>query len=146
MANETFISGDDLVFSIWDGSNSYDPVACVTNSSLSESVEINQVYTKCDPGNAANTPAGYSYEISVEGIYIDEAVDIDKTSHALLAASLRNKTAVEWSMSTGLSGTATQYGTAYITSLELTGEANGNATFSATLIGTGSISSTNPNP
>lgn len=145
MANETFISGDTLIFSIWDGSNSYDPIACVTSSSLSESVEINSVFTKCDAGNAVTTPGGYSYEISGEGIYIDEAVDTNRTSHALLATAMRAKTAVEWKFATGLTSPTAQYGTGYITALELTGDANENATFSFTISGTGTIAETDPN-
>ena len=145
MANETFISGDTLVFSIWDGTNSYDPIACVTSSALSENVEMAEVFTKCDPGNAAVTPKGYSYEISGDGIYIDEATDANRFSHALLKAKLRAKTLVEWKMATGLTSPTAEYGSGYITSLELTGDANENATFTFTITGTGSISSTDPN-
>lgn len=143
MANETFIKGDDVLFSIWD-TDAYEPIACVTSSSISESVEIDEVQTKCDPGNIVKTPLTYSYEISLEGIYIDEAVDTARQSHGKLKALLRNKTRITWRMSTGITSPTNEYGYGYITSLDLTGDAGTNATFSATISGSGAITSTDP--
>jgi hypothetical protein len=143
MANETFIKGDDVLFSLWD-TDAYEPIACVTSSSISESVEIDEVQTKCDPGNIVKTPLTYSYEISLEGIYIDEAVDSARQSHAKLKALLRGKTRVTWKMATGITSPTDEYGFGYITSLDLTGDAGTNATFSATISGTGAITSTDP--
>lgn len=145
MAGETFIKGNTVILSIWDESNSYDPVACLTSNSISESVEVDEVETKCDPGNAVKTPGTYSYEISAEGIYIDEAVDTGKTSHALLKGYMRAKTEITWKMDTGLTSPTAEYGTGYITSLELTGDSGENANFSVTISGTGAITSTDPN-
>ena len=147
MAGETFLKGNTVIFSVWDGTDSYDPLACITSSTLSEEVEVDEVETKCDPGNIIKTPGSYSYEISAEGIYIDEAVDTNRSSHAVLKALLRAKTLITWRMATSLStsGQENEYGTGYITSLELTGEAGENATFSVTISGTGSISTTDPN-
>lgn len=145
MANETFITGDTVIFSMWDGSDSYDPIACITTSTLTESVELNERLTKCDPGNTVVTAGGYSYEISGEGFYIDEATDTNRTSHALLKAKLRAKTQITWKMATGLTSPTAEYGTAYITSLELTGPAGEDTTFSFTFTGSGAISSTDPN-
>lgn len=145
MANETFIGGNTVIFSMWDGSDSYDPIACVTSSSISESVEIDEVETKCDPGNIVKTPGSYSYEITGEGIYIDEAVDTNRTSHDLLKDKLRAKTAITWKMATGLTSPTDEYGTAYVTALELTGDAGENATFTFTLSGTGAITTVDPN-
>ena len=144
MANETFIKGDDVLFSIYDTS-AYEPIACITSSSLSETVDIEEVQTKCDPGNIVKTPLTYSYEISLDGIYIDEAVDTGKQSHAKLKALLRAKTLVTWKMSTGVTSPTDEYGFGYITALDLTGDAGANATFTATISGTGAITSTDPN-
>ena len=145
MAGETFISGDVVIFSIYDGTDSYDPIACVTSSALSESVEVDSVQTKCDPGNVVQTAGAYSYEITGDGIYIDEAVDTNKFSHELMKDLLRAKTLITWSMATGVTSPTTEYGTGYITALELTGEAGENATFSFTISGTGAITATDPN-
>ena len=80
MANETFIKGNQVVFSIWD-TDAYEPMACITSSSISESLEIDEIETKCDPGNIVKTPGSYSYEITSDGIYIDESVDTGLQSH-----------------------------------------------------------------
>lgn len=145
MANETFLNGDSVIFYIWDGVNSYDPIACVESSTLTESVEIDERQTKCDPGNVVKTPGAYSYEISAEGVYIDESTDTNRFSHNLLHDLMVAKTAVEWKMDTALTSPTAYYGTAYITSLELTGPAGEDATFSITLSGTGAMTETDPN-
>lgn len=144
MANETFISGDDVLFSIWNGSDAYEPIACVTSSSISESVAVDEVQTKCDPGNIVKTAGVYSYEISGDGIYIDEAVDTAKQSHDALKTLLRAKTLITWKMSTGLTSPTDEYGFGYITSLDLTGDSGTNATFTFTIGGSGAITSTDP--
>lgn len=144
MAQETFIKGNAVVFSIWD-TDAYEPMACITSSSISESLEIDEVETKCDPGNIVKTPGSYSYEISADGIYIDEAVDTDKQSHGKLKALLRAKTKITWKMTTGITTPVAEYGYGYITALDLTGESGSNATFSITISGTGAITSTDPN-
>lgn len=143
MANEKFIKGDAVLFSIWDTA-AYEPIACLTSSSISESVEIEEVQTKCDPGNVVKTPLVYSYEITGDGIYIDEAVDTGRQSHAKLKALLRGKTLITWKMTTGITSPTDEYGFGYITSLDLTGDAGANATFTFTLAGTGAITSTDP--
>ena len=143
MANETFIKGDDVLFSIWD-TDAYEPIACVTSSSLSETVNIEEVQTKCDPGNIVKTPLTYSYEISLDGIYIDEAVDLARQSHGKLKTLLRNKTRITWRMATGITAPTSEYGFGYITALDLTGDAGTNATFTATISGTGAIVSVDP--
>ncbi len=143
MAGETFIKGNTVIFSVYDTS-AYEPLACITSSSISESVDIEEVETKCDPGNIVKTPGSYAYEITADGIYIDEGVDTGKQSHAKLKALLRAKTLITWKMATGISSPSAEYGTGYITALDLTGEAGANATFSVTISGTGAIVSTDP--
>ena len=144
MAGETFIAGNTVIFSIYDAA--WEPIACITSSSLSESVEVNEIETKCDPGNLVKTPGSYSYEITAEGIYIDTAVDTGKQSHRDLAALMRAKTQIEWRMATGITVVTEEFGDAYITSLELTGEAGQDGTFSMTLSGVGAITPTDPHP
>lgn len=145
MANETFIKGDNVLLSIYnEAASDYEPVACITANSLSENVNVTEVQTKCDPGNIVKTPDAYSYEISVDGIYIDESVDANRQSHAALKSLLRAKTKINWKLSTGLANDDAEYGTAYITSLELTGDAGQNATFSSSISGTGAIVQVDP--
>lgn len=144
MAGETWIEGNVVVFSIWDGTDSYDPIACIETSTISEEVEVNERETKCDPGNIIKRPGSYSYEITAEGIYIDEAVDTNRYSHGLLKSLLRAKTLITWRMATGITA-ANEYGTGYITSLELTGESGEDATFTITISGVGAITAVDPN-
>lgn len=143
MAGETFIQGDDVILSIYDTS-AYEPIACLTSNSISESVEVREAATKCDPGNLVRTPGTYSYELSAEGIYIDGAVDTGKQSHGELAALMRAKTLITWRLATDLTSPTHIYGTGYITALELTAPADDNATFSITISGVGAVSSTDP--
>lgn len=143
MANETFIKGNVVVFSVWE-TDAYEPLACITSSSISESLEIDEIETKCDPGNIVKTPGSYSYEITADGVYIDEGVDTGKQSHGKLKALLRAKTLITWKMATGITTPTTEYGYGYITSLDLTGEAGSNATFSVTISGTGAIVTVDP--
>ena len=146
MASETFIAGNTLIFSIWDtrATAAYEPIACVTSSAISESVAVNEIETKCDPGNIVKTPGSYSYEISGDGVYIDGAVDTDKQSHRELVALMRAKTLITWKMATGITVTTVEYGTAYITAVDLTGESGSDATFTFTLSGSGAITSVDP--
>jgi hypothetical protein len=144
MANESFIKGDNVLFSIWNGVDEYEPIACITSSSISESVAIDEVTTKCDPGNIVRTPGAYSYEISGDGLYIDEAVDTARQSHAKLKALLRAKTRLTWRMSTGITTPTNEYGFGYLTALDLTGEADVNTTFTFTISGTGAIVTVDP--
>lgn len=143
MANETFIKGNTIIFSIWE-SDAYEPIACMTSNTISEGVEIDEIETKCDPGNIIKSPGSYSYEITGDGIYIDESTDTGLQSHGKLKALLRAKTKITWKMATGITSPASEYGYGYITALDLTGEAGSNATFSITISGTGAITSTDP--
>lgn len=143
MAGEKFIKGNSVIFSIYD-TDGYDPIACITSSSISETLEVDEIETKCDPGNIVKTPGSYSYEITGDGIYIDEAVDTGKQSHSKLKGYLRAKTLITWKMTTGITSPTDEYGTAYVTSCDLTGESGSNATFTFTLSGTGEIVPVDP--
>ena len=143
MAQETYIKGSSIIFSIWD-TDAYEPMACMTSNTLSEGVEIDEVETKCDPGNIVKSPGSYSYEISGDGIYIDESVDTGLQSHGKLKALLRAKTKITWKMTTGITTPPAEYGYGYITALDLTSEAGPNATFSITISGTGAIVTVDP--
>lgn len=146
MAGETFIAGNTVIFSIYDtrAVAAWEPIACVTSSALSESVAVNEIETKCDPGNLVKTPGTYSYEISGDGVYIDGAVDTDKQSHRELVALMRAKTQIEWRMATGITVTTEEFGDGYITAVDLTGEAGTDATFTFTISGVGAITGTDP--
>lgn len=147
MAGETFIKGDAVLFSIYNTTaTAWEPIGCIRSSALSETVNVNEKETKCDPGNIVKSAGSYSYEITGDGDYVDEAVDTGRQSHAALAALMRAKTLIDWRMATGISSPTEEYGTGYITALELTGESGQDATFTVTISGTGAISTTDPYP
>lgn len=144
MAGETFIAGNAVILSIYD-TDAYEPIGCLTSNSLSESRDVNETATKCDPGNIIRTAGTYSYELSGDGRYIDETVDTGRQSHNKLAGYMRAGTVLTWRLTTGITTPTEQYGTGILTSLELTGETNADAEFSFTIAGIGAIVSVDPN-
>lgn len=148
MAGETIIQGDDILLEIWDGTDSYRPIACLTDNSFSATVEVLENQNKCDPGNTIKTYGAVSYSISLEGQYIDttsSGEEVTKASHDYLLGLLAAKTSRTIKMDTGLTDTPAYYMTGIITDLELTGPAGDNATFSATIEVTGGYATTDPN-
>jgi len=143
----TFIKGDDLILSVYDGA-AYRPVACLTSNSLSESMGVIEVQTKCDPGVTQRQAGTYSYELSAEGEYIDTTsvgAEVTKASHDYMHSLFAAGAAVTWRMSTGLDDTTNYYGTAYMTELSADAPSGDEfATFSLTLSGDGSIVTTDP--
>lgn len=140
MAGETIIHGKLGILSIWDAS-AYEPVACVTSSSLATQLSVLESNTKCDPGNLVRNADQFSYEISVDGELIDTtSAGGDQTKHSwdqLLVLQMA-KTNVDWKYDVGLADT-TYYGTAILSDLNLDQAADANSAFSANLSGSGAI-------
>ena len=143
----TFIKGDVLILSIHDGS-AYRPVACLTSNSLSESMGIIEVSTKCDPGVSQKAAGTYSYEISAEGEYIDTTsagAETTKASHDYMHSVFQAGAEITWKMATGIADTSDYYGAGYLTSLSADAPTGDEfATFSMTLSGNGSIVTVDP--
>ena len=142
----TKIKGENLILYVWD-SSIYRPIACLTSNSLSETQNIIESQTKCDPGVIIKTPGTYSYELSAEGEYIDTTsvgAEITSASHDYLHSIFG--TSITWRLATGLTDTAFYYGTAIINDLSADFAAGDDlATFSASLTGSGSIVEVDPN-
>lgn len=140
-----FIKGDDLILYVYDGSI-YRPIACLTSNSLSETQNIIESQTKCDPGVIIKDAGSSSYEITAEGQYIDTTSvggQITKASHDYLR-TIRGTTKT-WKMDTGLADTSAYYGSAIIGDLSLdAGAGDELATFSCTLAGSGLILTADP--
>ena len=146
MANETIIKGYDGILYVWDTS-AYKPIACLTSNTLNTTLSIIETNTKCDPGNTVRTADTFSYELPCEGEYMDTTSaggDSAKASHDWLLVKQMAKTNITWKLDSGLADT-TYYGTAIIQNLGLVMPGTGNTTFSATLSGTGTIATTDPN-
>jgi hypothetical protein len=143
-----FISGDDLILSIALGTPlDWKPVACLTSNGISETTDFAETVTKCDPGVTVVTPTNYSYSISFEGLLTDTTTmggDTAKASWDAIKNIQRNKEEVQWKMATVASSLVEQYGNGYFDSLEITGAAGENISFTGSIKGTGSISASDP--
>lgn len=142
------IKGEAEILYIYDGA-AYAPVACLTSNELSESRNVIESQTKCDPGVIIKKPGTYSYEISLEGEYIKP--EASKESWEELNALIRSATGsiVEWKIETTWADASTnaEYGTAIFTELSKSAPAGDELiTFSGSLSGSGTITATNPNP
>jgi len=143
-----FIKGDVIILSIHDGSI-YRPVACLTSNSLSQTRNIIESQTKCDPGVIIKDAGSLSYEIAFEGRYIDTTsagAQVTLASHDWLKPNaMEVLTGNIWRMSTGLTDTPFYYGDGIMSDLELTADAGDElANFSGTLAGSGSIVEIDP--
>ena len=138
------IKGDAIILYLWD-SSAYRPIACLTSNSLSETTNIIEGQTKCNPGTVTKEIGTTTYELSCEGEYIDTTSangEITKASHDFLRNAKTSKQS--WRMSTGLTDTPFYYGTAIISDLSLDAAAGEISTFSATLSGDGLIVEVDP--
>ena len=142
-----FIKGDSVIFDIYNGVDAYEPIACLTSNTISETTNIIESQTKCATGQIIVDAGSYTYELSAEGQCIDTTSVGGQTSKASYD-KLRGYqgSAQTWRMSTGLTDTPYYYGTAIISDLEQTADA-GDAllTFSASFKGSGLIVETDPN-
>lgn len=145
---ENYIKGDQLIFYVYDGS-AYRPVACLTSNSLSEARNVIESQTKCAPGQTQRDSGSYTYEIAVEGQYIDTTSTggaTTKASHDYLHNIIVAGTAVTWKMDTGLTDTVAYYGTGVLSDLVLDAPAASEiATFTGTLSGSELVTTTDPN-
>ena len=143
----TFIKGDVNILYVHDDTI-WRPVACLTANSLSQTRNIIESQTKCEPGVVQKDSGSLAYEISAEGKYIDTTSvgsEITKASHDYLFGLMNAGTSFYWKLDTGLTDTTAYYGTAILGDLSWDAAAGDeHATFSATLAGSGSIVTTDP--
>jgi len=145
MAGENLIHGREGILSIWDGS-AYRPIGCLTSTSLNTSLSVLESNTKCDVGNIVRVPDQFSYELSVDGEYLDTTSvggDSAKASHDYVLNLQQSKEVVVFQLDTGLEDTI-YYGSAIITGLDLSQPADAISTFSINLSGTGSLLTDDP--
>ena len=154
MAGETIIRGREGILSVYDANATptpvYKPVACLTSTSLSSTLSILESNTKCDPGQTVRTPDQLSYEISVDGEYVDTTSVGGETtlaSHDFLFSLQQTQQSTGatniFRLETGLADT-TYYCNAILSDLVLDQSATENSTFSATLQVSGAVVTTDP--
>ena len=131
---------------VWNGTDAYEPIICLTSHSLNETVDEVSTRTKCDTGGATQRSAGaYSYEISFDGVYPE--VEASKIGWVGLRTKLRSLGNFDWKLITTYSDASTdeEYGNGYFSSLEKTAEIDTDITFTGSLMGSGLITDTDPN-
>lgn len=144
----TFIKGDTIILSIYDGS-AYRPVACLTSNSLAETRNVIESQTKCDPGQIIKQAGTYTAEISLEGQIIDTTSaggDTAKASHDYLHGIIVAGTDITWKMGSGSTDNDSYYGSGVLSALSLDAAAGDeNATFSGTISVSGLVTTSDPN-
>ena len=141
----TFIKGDAVILSIYDGS-AYEPIGCLTSNSLSVTRNVIEAQTKCAPGEITRVAGSTSSEVSFEATYIKN--DGGKTNFESLLGYINNisGTTQTWKMSTDQVTPVAYYGTAILADLEISAAAGDEfATFSGTLQNSGLILTVDPN-
>lgn len=149
MANQ--IKGELIVLSVYDVTGTiYRPVACLTSNSLSQTRGIIESQTKCDPGLTIKAAGSMSYNVSLEGNYIDTTSagsEVTSASHDYLKKEFMDTgIALTWRMDTGLTDTPFYYGTGILSDLEMTAPAGEEfVTFTGAIEGSGAIVEEDPN-
>lgn len=154
MADETFYIGNRFFLYLRNG-GSWKPFSCMTSNGLSETWDFAEVTTACDPGVTRRKPTTYSYEIPFEGVFTDTELpggDTSKVSWDTATTIARAKTRFDWKIAllrkdgSEEPNFAPQYGTAYFSALEISATDVDFITFTATLLGDGDITTTDPYP
>lgn len=125
--------GVDILILVRTGGTDQDPVFTVVGgqrgATLSESVETIEITHKASTGKEYDY--GWSdWTISCDGVYIE-----DDAGYAALVSAMRNKQQVQVRWSEG--GASKLEGMALVTSRDLDGPYDGEATYSVELQGTG---------
>lgn len=124
----------------------YEPVACLTNTSFSESSDLLETTTRDNAGWKSAIPTNQGYAISFDGIAFDSrGLDLNpadppptKISWDRLKIVKRNRTRFFWELRIqGLN--YVDFGTGYLVDLSADAPADGNSfiTFSGTILGYG---------
>ena len=133
---ETFYKGEEqILYLVVDSVDC--PIACLTENSFSEDVEMLDTTTTDNAGWRTSRPLNQSYTISFSGIQIitDETTPT-RYSLDLLRVLKRARTQVDWKI--GVDGVFEQTGSGYITELQENAPVGEYLSFSGTIEGYGS--------
>ena len=142
----TFIKGDNVILSIWNGTDAYEPIGCLTSNEISITRNIIEAQTKCDPGVIIKQAGSTSSEIPFEAIYIKTEAGKTDFDALLGFINVSNGANVTWKMTSDQTSPEAYYGTAVLSDLSLSASAGDEfATYSGTLSNSGLIKTTDPN-
>lgn len=139
----TFIKGDAIILSLYDGTSAYEPIACLTSNSLSLTRNVIESQTKCDPGVVIKTPGSLSYTLDCEGQAITTEAGLVSVNALITKMNLAVQLTDTWRMDDGNGGY--YYGTGILTDTTYDASAGDElATFSSTIEGSGLIVTADP--
>jgi len=142
----TFIKGDAIILSIWNGSDAYEPVGCLTSNSLSVTRTVIETQTKCDPSVMIKEAGTTTSEVSFEATYIK--TDAGKTDFDACLGFINSigLSTQDWKMTTDQDTPTAYYGTGVFSDLTLDAAAGDEfATYSGTIQNSGLITTVDPN-
>jgi TP901-1 family phage major tail protein len=135
MAN--FLNGSDLLVYIGSGSTAT-PVGYSRSCSISLSTNMADATTKSNDGFTEVIPTTKSWEVSVEGL----GVWNDNIALFVNAYNARTPLAISFYPTQLATGQMKYSGTAYLESLEISGEMEDGVTYSVSLKGSGALAIT----
>lgn len=142
----TFIKGDAVILSIWNGTDAYEPIGCLTSNEISITRNVIEAQTKCDPNVIIKQAGSTSSEVPFEAIYIKTESGKTDFDALLNFINVASGTTQDWKMTSDQISPVAYYGTAVLSDLSLSASAGDEfATYSGTLSNTGLITTTDPN-
>lgn len=142
----TFIKGDDVILSIWNGTDAYEPIGCLTSNEINITRNIIEAQTKCDPGVIVKQAGTTSSEVPFEAIYIKTESGKTDFDALLNFINIASGSTQDWKMTSDQTSPVAYYGTAILADLTLSASAGDEfATYSGTLSNSGLITTTDPN-
>ena len=142
----TFIKGDAVILSIWNGVDAYEPIGCLTSNEINITRNIIESQTKCSPDVIIKQAGSSSSEISFEATYIK--TEAGKTDFDALLGFINvvGGTTQDWKMTSDQLTPVAYYGTGIFSDLTLSASAGDEfATYSGTLSNSGLIVTVDPN-
>lgn len=130
----TFFNGNEqILYLVIDSVDC--PIACLTESNFSESVETIETTTVDNGGWTSSRPTNQSYNIDFSGVLIDDSLEASKHSLMKLRVIKRARTLVTWKIA--LDGVFEQTGEGYITEISEASPSGEFITFSGSIVGYG---------
>jgi hypothetical protein len=138
MATQGIFNGTDLLIKVIADGGTLGNIGHTTSCSLSLSQDLPEATTKDSSGMQEVISGVRSAEISFEGLVVyDESSGIQNQEE--VADFILNRNKVDWQFGTAESGDTIYSGEGFLSSVEVTAEMESPATYSGTIVVTGSI-------
>ena len=141
------IKGDVLILSIWNGTDAYEPLGCLTSNDLNITTNVIESQTKCNPGTIERVAGSTSSEVSFECEYVLDEDGLTNYAYLFDKINTISGTSQYWKISTGQTSPTDWYGKAILSDLSLSAPSGDEfATWSGTLQNSGLITTTTQVP